>query len=180
MIALITFVAPAPSGASRMNSALVVGGTWRAPLSTTAVPATIPPATAAITALGTWTRARCRSQGEPAGHPAQDEHERDQRQRLDEELGQREIGGTVDDEQPADAVADHPDQQHRGEPAAHPHQGERRERHQHGQGQLQRRVVDGLVRPRAADQHGRAGQGDDGDEDDGEVGRDRARPAAGR
>ena len=56
MIALITFSAPAPSGASRTNSALVVAGTCRAPLSTTAVAATIPPATAAITALGTWTR----------------------------------------------------------------------------------------------------------------------------
>ena len=40
MIALITFSAPAPSGASRMNSALVVAGTGRAPLSTTAIPAT--------------------------------------------------------------------------------------------------------------------------------------------
>jgi len=55
---------------------------------------------------------RCRRHGETGRQQSQDEQEDDQREGLDEELGQREIGGTLDDEQQGDRVAHGAEDQH--------------------------------------------------------------------
>ena len=56
--------------------------------------------------------------GEVRGEPAQDQHEHDQRDRLDQHLGEREVGGAVQQEQHADAVAADAEQDDRLEPPA--------------------------------------------------------------
>ena len=164
MIALITLVAPAPSGASRTISALVVAGTSRAPLSTTAIAATTTAGDGRDDGLGHLHAGQRLFLGEVGGHAAQDVDERDHRQRLDEELREGEVGGAVDDEQPTDPVADQTDEQHGRHPAPDADERQRGEQHDHGERELKPRVVDGLTRPRSANERREPGQDDDGDE----------------
>ncbi len=78
------------------------------------------------------------------GQPSQHEHERHQRQGLDEELRQRQVWRAVHHEQPPDAIADHPDQQHRSEPTVRPDQRNRGHDHHDPERDLHRGVVEGL------------------------------------
>ena len=123
-------------------------------------------------------RGRVRVAGELRRQPAQREDEDDERHRLDEHLGDGEVGRAVQDEEQRDAVAGGADEHDRGESAA-------RDEHEHG-GRDDDDPDDGLRRgcpragpsgQRAADDAADTGQGDEDDEDGGEVDRAASRAA---
>ena len=120
-------------------------------------------------------RRRVRVTGELRRQPAQREDEDDERHRLDEHLGDREVGRAVEDEEQRDAVAGRADEHDRREPASgdeHEHRGrdddDARRRPARG---CPRAAPSGIV-PRVT--AARPGQGDEDDEDAGEVDRERA------
>ena len=74
------------------------------------------------------------------GQLAQDQHEDDQGERLDEELGEREVGGAVEREQHAAAVARDTDDQRRRESVTQQDRCERGRGHDPTDHHLDRRV----------------------------------------
>ena len=99
------------------------------------------------------------------------EHERDDRHRLDHELGEGEVGRAVGEEDHREGLADATQEQHRDESATGQHHRERHRDREHGDGGLQHGIGDLDVTPAAgrATGEGHAEGGDDHAEHDGEV-----------
>ena len=96
--------------------------------------------------------ARCRL--EAVRQAAQHEHEQHRGERLDGDLGQRQVGSALDDEQAGHRVADHAEEQGAGEAAADDRRGEGEGDQQGGDRHVGRQVDEvGPARPpRAAEQ----------------------------
>ena len=115
--------------------------------------------------------------GDLGRQPAQHEDEHHDRDRLDEGLGQREVGSAVQGEQRDEPEAGHADEQHGGHALLRPGGRDRRDRHDERDGHLSGIVPQpDLARPGAPEEGDRA-EGQDEDHEDGATGTGRARRA---
>jgi hypothetical protein len=107
--------------------------------------------------------------------PAQHQHEHHHRAGLHQELRQREVGSAVQDEEHRRRVPGHPDQDHRGQPAAGPRREHRRDDQRRRRHQLKRVVPQAeTARERPAGEQSAAAEQDQHEEDGAQVDRQRA------
>ena len=88
----LTTLRPWPSGSDRATISSDTGGAMRCPAATMANTKTIAPTRTGDRRARTRAPPRRRLTLEPLGQAAQHEHEHDRRQRLDRDLGEREVG----------------------------------------------------------------------------------------
>ncbi len=118
---------------------------------------------------------------EAVGEATEDEDEQDGRQGLDGDLGERQVGCALDDEQPGHRVADHPEEEGAGEPSPDDRCGQRQP-DEHRRDRHVDRHVDELrpARPPRAAEQQHTGHERCREQDHAEVDRERSRLGDGR